>query len=67
MGKPEILPNKSWKKVTSKNLGYRPTFESKSRMAFTRRCHQGTRVMALVRRSARPPGMPDAFDHAPLR
>ena len=25
------------------------------------------RVMALVRRSPRPPGMPDAFDRAPLR
>jgi hypothetical protein len=25
------------------------------------------RVMALVRRSSRPPGMPDAFDRAPLR
>jgi hypothetical protein len=25
------------------------------------------RVMALVRRSFRPPGMPDAFDRAPLR
>ena len=25
------------------------------------------RVMALVRRSARPPGMPDAFDRAPPR
>ena len=24
-------------------------------------------VMALIRRSARPPGMPDAFDRAPLR
>jgi len=25
------------------------------------------RVMALLRRSPRPPGMPDAFDRAPLR
>ena len=25
------------------------------------------RVIALVRRSSRPPGMPDAFDRAPLR
>jgi hypothetical protein len=31
--------------------------------------HRGTRprVMALVRRSPRPPGMPDAFDRALLR
>jgi hypothetical protein len=27
----------------------------------------GERVMAPVRRSPRPPGVPDAFDRAPLR
>jgi hypothetical protein len=33
------------------------------------RNHRASRavVMALVRRFSRPPGMPDAFDRAPLR
>lgn len=31
------------------------------------RMQRRARVMALVRRSSRPPGMPDAFDRAPLR